>query len=208
MATPARARDIAVEPMTRQAVSGPDTTKLLRSWSAGDDGAFDQLFPRVYDELKSIAHHRLSAQGGNQTLPTTVLVHEAYVKLVDGERARVGDRAHFLAIASRAMRFILVDRARRWGAKKGGGGKPPIPLDEVQVADTRQASEELITLNEALERLASYDERLGRVVEYRFFGGMEYGEIAAATGLSVPTVKRDWARARAWLYDFMTEGEE
>lgn len=185
----------------------PDTTRLLLRWSSGDDDAFDALFPRVYDELRGIAHQRLSRFGERSGVPTTVLVHEAYLKLVDAERVAVSDRAHFLALASRAMRFILVDHARANTAKKRGGDNRPIPLDDVQVATTTHASEELIMLDQALEKLAGYDERLGRVVEYRFFGGMEYEEIAQATGMSVPTVKRDWARARAWLYDFMTEGE-
>jgi len=182
-----------------------DTTRLLKEWSAGDDGAFDELFPRVYEELKAIAHHRLVSGPGEPTVATTVLVHEAYLKLVDSDRARVNDRSHFLAIASRAMRFILVDHARARMAKKRGGPAPPVALDDVQVASVEQAAEEIITLNDALERLATYDARLGRVVEYRFFGGMEYEEIAEATGRSVPTIKRDWARARAWLYEFMSE---
>lgn len=188
-------------------MKGTNTTRLLRDWSAGKEGAFDELFPRVYEELRAIAHHRLSSNRGLQTTPTTVLVHEAYVKLVDAEQAQVTDRSHFMAIASRAMRFILVDQARARRAEKRGGGVTPISLDDVQVASAEQASVELIALNDALERLTAFDERLGRVVEYRFFGGMEYTEIAEATGLSVPTVKRDWARARAWLYEFMTEGD-
>ena len=106
------------------------------------------------------------------------------------------------------MRFIIIDNARARSAEKRGGGQRPVALDEVEVAAAEHAADELITLNDALERLSSYDERLGRVVEYRFFGGMAYEEIAEATGLSVPTVKRDWARARAWLYEFMTEGED
>lgn len=182
-----------------------DTTRLLRDWSAGDDAAFDALFPRVYDELKAIAHQRLVSGPAAPAVATTVLVHEAYLKLVDSDQARVEDRSHFLAIASRAMRFILVDQARARMARKRGGSAPVVPLDDVQVASVARAAEEIITLNDALGRLATYDERLGRVVEYRFFGGMEYEEIARTTGYSVPTVKRDWARARAWLYDFMSE---
>lgn len=181
-----------------------DTTQLLRAWSAGDDEAFDVLFPRVYDELRAIARQRLSGSA-EKTVPATALVHEAWLKLVDGDRADVNDRAHFLAIAARAMRFILVDRARARAAGKRAGGKPHVGIDEVQVADAQQAAEDLIALHEALERLSGFDPRLGEVVEQRFFAGMEYAEIAAATGRSVPTVKRDWARARAWLYDFMRE---
>lgn len=204
--TPATSNWVAYPTLRRHAVPSADTTRLLKKWSAGDDSAFDELFPRVYEELKAIAHHRLVSGPGEPAVATTVLVHEAYLKLVDSDHARVGDRAHFLAIASRAMRFILVDQARARMAKKRGGPEPLVPLDEVEVASVEHAAEEIITLNDALERLATFDERLGRVVEYRFFGGMEYEEIADATGRSVPTVKRDWARARAWLYDFMSDG--
>lgn len=137
-----------------------------------------------------------------------MLVHEAYLKLIDANRVRVGDRSHFLAVASRAMRFILVDRARERAALKRGGGRRAMTLDEGRVARAEEASVELIALDQALDRLASHDERLGRVVECRFFGGMEYTEIAEAMELSVPTVKRYWARARTWLYEFMTDGEE
>jgi len=193
-----------VEPRWGSA-SGTDTTQLLRDWSAGDDGAFAAVFPRVYEELKSIAHHRLRRHRPGDTLNTTVLVHEAYLKLVNVGEKRATDRPYFLAVASRAMRHILVDHARARSTQKRGGGHRPVSLDDVQVGVSAQASEDLITLNDALERLSGLDPRLGRVVEYRYFGQMEYEEIAQATGLSVPTVKRDWARARAWLYEFMTD---
>ncbi len=185
------------------------TTKLLRDWSGGEEGAFDALFDRVYGELKSIAHNRLIGQRRGETINTTVLVHEAYLKLVDSGQSDLNDRAHFLAVASRAMRFILVDYARAKSAQKRGGDQPVVSVDDVQIADgavaSALASVELIELSDALEQLAEMSPRLNQVVECRFFGGMEYTEIAAVTGRSVPTVKRDWARARAWMYEFMTE---
>ncbi|MEZ4416114.1 MAG: ECF-type sigma factor [Gemmatimonadota bacterium] len=184
-----------------------DTTSLLHRWGEGEREALDQLLPLVYDELKQIARGRLRRLVRGETLQTTVLVHEAYVKLVDGNRARVNDRAHFLAVASRAMRFILVDHARARSASKRGGDQRALPLDAVQVAQEDDRSRlDLVALDQALDTLSDLDPRLGQVVECRFFGGMEYAEIAEATGQSVVTVKRDWARARAWLYELM-EGE-
>ena len=185
-----------------------DTTALLQDWSGGDSSAFDALFPRVYEELRSLAHQRLTRNAPDQTVSTTVLVHEAYLKLVDADRVRVGDRAHFLAVASRAMRFILVDRARERAALKRGGGRQAMTLDEERLASADEASADLIALDQALDRLARHDEDLVRVVEHRFFGGMEYAEIAEVMGLSVSTTKRYWARARHWLHEFMTDGED
>lgn len=182
-----------------------DTTRLIRDWRAGDAEAFDQLFSHLYDELKLIARQRMSSQRRGQTLATTVLVHEVYVKLVESEDPTASDRAHFLAIASRAMRYVLVDAARARGAMKRGSGVPAVPIDEVQVASGSQAADEILQLHEALERLAAFDTRLARVVECRFFGGMEYPEISEALGISIPTAKRDWAKARGWLYEFMRD---
>lgn len=183
---------------------GPDTTKLLISASAGDREAFDLLYERLYDELRQIAHHRLMHAARGETLNTAALVHEAYLKLVDQSRIAFSDRAHFLALASRAMRFILIDHARARSAQKRRGNVDVRPLDGLQiVADDRAA--DLLALNEALERLAEYDDRLARIVKFRFFGGLSYEEIAAATGYSLPTVKRDWTRARAWLYHAMRD---
>lgn len=178
------------------------TTQLLLDARAGDSPSFDRLFSHVYDELRAIAHHRLRRRGIGRTLGTTALVHESYLKLVDQSRAELQDRKHFYALASRAMRSILVDYARERTAQKRGGGAADVALDAVQVAADERAVE-LLELSDALERLAALDRRLGAIVEYRFFGGLTFEEIADATGLSVPTVKRDWARARAWLYRSM-----
>jgi RNA polymerase sigma factor (TIGR02999 family) len=179
--------------------SHPDTLSLLRARRAGDESVVDALFARMYGELREIAHQRLRSFRPGDTLSTTALVHEAYVKLVDQGRADPQDRAHFLALASRAMRFVLVDHARARTAAKRGGSDQAVPLDDVQIAADERAHD-LVQLDEALRRLADGDARLAEVVELRFFGGLGHEEIATATGRSVPTVKRDWTRARAWLY--------
>jgi RNA polymerase sigma factor (TIGR02999 family) len=179
--------------------SATDTTQLLLAARAGDREAFDNLYSRLYDELRAIAHKRLSRNRHGETLNTAALVHEAYLKLVDQTRVDLSDRAHFLALASRAMRFIIVDHARARAAKKRSGAADAVPLDTIRVAADDRAAD-LLELDDALERLARFDDRLGRIVEYRFFGGLTYDEIAAVTGVSVPTAKRDWVRARTWLY--------
>jgi RNA polymerase sigma factor (TIGR02999 family) len=135
-------------------------------------------------------------------------VHEAYLRLVDGARVEWEDRAHFFALASRAMRYILVDHARSQSAAKRGGPQPNLMIDGLQIAAEGGVAEraaDLLSLNDALDRLGAADERLGKLVEYRFFGGLNYDEIAAVTGRSVPTVKRDWRRARTWLYRSMQD---
>lgn len=182
--------------------SHPHTTQLLREVRGGSRTAFDDLYAHVYDDLRVAAHQRLARYRSGQTLNTTALVHEAYLRLVDQTQVQWEDRAHFLALASRAMRFILIDHVRSRTAKKRGGADEPVPLDEVQIAAEEQATD-LLALNEALDQLADYSTRLAQLVEYRFFGGLTYDEIASVTGMSVPTVKRDWARARAWLFRAM-----
>jgi len=184
--------------------SEADTLALLRARSAGDDSVVDALFARMYGELREIARRRLASFRPGDTLNTTALVNEAYVKLVDQGEARPSDRTHFLSLASRAMRFVLVDHARNRSAAKRGGKVPVVPLDAVQVAGEERPGE-LLALDAALEALAGADTRLAQVVELRFFGGLSHEEIALATGRSVPTVKRDWTRARAWLLRTMNE---
>jgi RNA polymerase sigma factor (TIGR02999 family) len=185
-------------------MSTADTIALLRALDAGDPSAFDELFGRLYGELRDIAHHRLVSFRPTDTLNTTALVHEAYVKLVDQGSCEPQDRAHFLALASRAMRFVLIDYARSRAAGKRGGGAAAVTLDRVQIAADERAHD-LIALDAALTDLAHADPRLAQVVELRFFGGLSYDDIAAVTSRSVPTAKRDWARARAWLYRSMQE---
>jgi RNA polymerase sigma factor (TIGR02999 family) len=158
----------------------------------------------MYGELREIAHRRLRTFRPGETLNTTALVHEAYVKLIDQGRADLQDRAHFLALASRAMRFVLVDYARSRSAAKRGGGIEAVSFDDVQIPAVQRA-EELLALDSALDVLAQADARLAEVVELRFFGGLSHDDIAHATGRSVPTVKRDWTRARAWLFRAMQD---
>lgn len=184
--------------------TAPDCTQLLLDSVGGNRAALDALWPLVYDELREIAHGRLRHQRFDADLETTGLVHEVYLKLVDSSRAGWESRAHFLALASRAMRFILLDFARSQTAQKRGGAARPLDLDSVHVA-TENRVEELLSLNLALEMLMQRDERLGQLVELRFFGGLAYEEIAEVTGRSIPTVKRDWKRARAWLYHTMKD---
>lgn len=182
-------------------------TELLLAASARDREAFDHAFGLVYEELRRAAHQRLVRYRPGQTLNTTALVHEAYLRLVDQSRIRWKDRTHFLALASRAMRHILIDYARARTAQKRGGAAQEVPLDAVQVAAAGSAAD-LLALNEALEQLSRFSSRLAQLVEYRFFGGLTHEEIADVLGVSVPTVKRDWARARTWLFRAMQTRED
>ena len=179
--------------------SEPDITDLLLAWRAGDRGAMDRVFPLVYEELRRIAHHQLERERPDHTLGTTAVVHEAYLKLVDQTRTQWADRGQFFAVAARAMRRILVDYARRHRALKRGGERARINLDDVPLAaDVR--SDVLIALDEALVRLAELDERLSRVVECRFLGGLTEEETAEALTVTSRTVRRDWVEAKGRLY--------
>ena len=176
-----------------------DITHLLAALRDGDRTALDRLFPLVYRELHDRAHRQLMHRRPGDTLSTTALVHEAYLKLTDSAHQSYHDRVHFFAVASRAMRQILVDYARRMAAAKRGGGRA-VSLDPDQLGDPGRA-EELIALDEALARLEALDERLARTVEMRFFGGLSVEEAAEALGVSPRTVKRDWRKARAFLFE-------
>jgi RNA polymerase sigma factor (TIGR02999 family) len=177
----------------------PEITDLLTELRNGRFDVAGRLFPPVYAELRRIAHRTLGPHRAGETLATTALVHEAYLKLVDQTRAEWQDRAHFLAVASIAMRQILIDHARQHHALKRGGGQHPISLDEARVAVEGQA-EGLLALDEALTRLSRLDERLGRVVECRFFGGLTEEETGEALGITSRTVRRDWVKAKGLLY--------
>lgn len=181
-----------------------DITGLLVAWRAGDGSAFDRLFPLVYDELRRIAHRQLARERGDHTLGTTALVHEAYLKLVDQTRAQLTDRAHFFAVASRAMRRILVDYARRHRALKRGGVAGAVSLDDSALIAAERA-DTLVALDEALTRLAEVDERISRVVECRFFGGLTEEETAEALQITARTVRRDWVKAKGWLHRELRE---
>lgn len=174
-------------------------TELLLEHRAGAPGAFDRLVELVYPELRGVAHRQLRrGRFDGPMLETTGLVHETYLKLVDQERIDARDRDHFLAIAARAMRQVIVDHARARCAAKRGAGAQHVPLDDRELAVQQQA-EYLLVLNDALERLARENPRLLQVVECRFFTGYSEVETASALAVSARTVERDWLRAKAWL---------
>lgn len=178
---------------------------LLDKLRQGDSSVTNQLFDLVYDTLRNLAHRHRSDWNGDLTLNTTALVHEAYLKLSDQQSSLWESHNHFLAVASKAMRHILVDYARRRKTEKRGGNIPKISLDEVRtpsgqilVIDEGRA-ETLVVLSDALDRLSAISEREAKVVECRFFGGLTIAETADTLGVSPMTVKRDWAMAQAWL---------
>ncbi len=174
------------------------TTELLAELSDGGRSAVDVLMPRVYDELHDLAHRQLRKERGDHTLNTTALVHEAYLKLVDQDASSWENRAHFLAIAALSMRRILINYAHKRNAEKRGGDLVRTTFHEGRVI--REArTDELLALDEALNRLQEMNERQSLVVTYRFFGGLTQQEIAEVLEVSVPTVRRDWRLARAWL---------
>lgn len=180
-------------------------TALLAQASDGDREAFDRLLPAVYDELRQLAGARLRFERDGHTLNATALVHEAYFRLVGQERVEWKGRAHFFAIASQAMRRILINYAEARNAQKRGGGAVHVSLDAAaETMDPTQASE-LLALDQALKELERFNERGARVVEYRFFGGLTHDEIAEAMGLSEVTVRRAWRSARAWLRDALDD---
>ena len=179
------------------AVEEHDVTGLLRQWSDGNQQALGELLPIIYDELRRVAHQYLHRERHEQILETTALVHEAYLKLIDQRSVNWQNRAHFFAIAAQAMRRILIDNARRRSASKREGEK--IPLDDVAIISTDRA-QHLLALDEALIRLEKIDPQQSKIVELRYFGGLTIEETAEAMGLSPATVKREWAMARAWLY--------
>lgn len=172
-------------------------TDLLLEWRA-DAGAADRLFPLVYEELRRVAHLALRRERPGHTLSTTALVHEAYLKLVDITRVEWRDRAHFLSMAARAMRRILVDHARAHCAARRNRGIAPDALDEALIVIDGDA-EELVALDDALQRLDELNPRLVQVIEHRFFAGMTEEETAQVLGVTERTVRRDWVKARGWL---------
>ena len=175
-----------------------DITELLLAHGGGDAAALDRLVPLVYDDLRRIARGQLRRRRPGDTLNTTGLVHEAYVRLVDQTRASWRDRGHFFAVSAIAMRQIVVDHARRRMRAKRGGDRVTVPLDDVQEPAAREAGR-ILEIDEALEKLAKVDRRLVQVVECRYFAGLTEEETAAALGVSVRTAQREWFKARAWL---------
>jgi len=174
-------------------------TGLLLELSGGNRAAVDELVPFLYPELKRMAAAQLRRERPGHTLQVTALVHEAYLKLVDQRQANWQNRVHFFAVAARVMRRILVDYAKGRGREKRGGDARKTSLDEAVVVSEDRAFE-LVEINEALERLEALDRRQAQVVEMRFFGGLSVEETAEALGVSEPTVKREWAMAKAWLH--------
>jgi RNA polymerase sigma-70 factor, ECF subfamily len=180
-------------------VSAHRVTGLLQQWSHGDDSALAELTPLVYEELHRLAHHYMGGQRPDHTLQTTALVNEAYLRLADQTDPSWQNRAHFFAVAARAMRQILVSYARSQQSQKRGGGGAKIELDEAAIISPEQ-SKEIVDLHEALERLGTLDSRKAQVVELKFFGGLNYDEIAEVLKVARVTVRRDWEFARLWLY--------
>lgn len=181
-------------------------TALVERWNEGDRDALDEIVEFLYDDLRAIAHRNLNRERQDHTLTTTALVHEAYVKLSERTGSGWKGRPQFLALASKVMRNLLVDYARRRNAARRGGNEIHVPLDENRAGADSEVFE-LLSLEQALERLEERDERMAHIVECRFFGGMQHAEIAEAVDVSVSTVERDWARARAYLLAELSKNE-
>ncbi len=176
-----------------------NVTQLLVNWRNGQPEAFDQLLPLVYDELRRIAKRHMSRERAGHTLQTTALVNEAYLRLISQQNHEWQNRAHFFAIAAQVMRHLLVDHARSRQYAKRGGGAIQVSLNE-GAAVAEEQSLDLLALHEALNQLAQVDERKARIVELRYFGGLSTEETAEVLGLSEITVKREWLKAKAWLF--------
>jgi len=176
-----------------------DITEILRSWSGGDPEASERLFALVYDELRRLARSYLKREGSGHTLQPTALVNEAYLRLVDQTRVDWQNRSHFYGIAAQMMRRILIDYARAHATGKRGGVALRLSLEQVNISLEQDATD-LIALDEALTKLANFDERKSRVVELLYFGGVEYKEAAEVLNVSEKTIQRDWQMAKMWLY--------
>jgi len=180
-------------------LSRKDVTVLLRAWNEGDPSAPEKLAPLIYAELRRLARRSLRREYEQHTLETGALINEAYLRLADWKNARWENRAHFYGVASQIMRRVLVDYARSRGYQKRGGGERPMSIDDIAVASPSRP-QDLIALDEALDRLSQLDDRKGKVVELRFFGGLSVEETAAVLNISPFTVIRDWNFAKAWLH--------
>ena len=175
-----------------------NVTLLLSAWADGDEGALRELMPLVYHELRRIAQHHMSGQPPGHTLQPTALIHEAFVKLIGGGEKNFRNRTHFFAVASMAMRQVLVNHANARLARKRGGGAVNVSIDDGEAAVQREATN-VLALDDALKTLHVTDPRKSRVVELRYFGGLSIEETSEALGISTVTVTRDWQAARAWL---------
>jgi len=192
-----------VQPMTKR--SSRQVTELLLAWGDGDRAALDELIPLVHEELLVLARRYMARENPGHTLQSTALVNEAYLRMVDMGRVEWQNRAHFLAIAARVMRHILVDLARSKRSQKHGGGTPRVSLDEA-LGLASASSYDVLGLDQALHALAALDPRRGKVVESRIFGGLTIEETAAALEISTDTVTRDWKLAKAWLARELARG--
>ena len=192
--------------MTTPSLSQQEVTELLGAWSGGDEGALEKLIPLVQPELHRLAHHYMSREHAGHTLQTTALLDEAYLRLVSDSNHSWQNRTHFVAATAQLMRRIMVDHARARHSLKRGGGALWVTLDEAALV-TETRSEELLALDEALERLAAQDARKSQIVELRYFGGLTVNETAEFMQLAQRTVEREWNMAKAWLYRALS-GEE
>ena len=183
----------------------PDVTRLLLSWSEGNQAALDELMPLVYGELRRLASAYLRRERSNHTLQSTALVHEAFMRLVNQQEVQWRNRAHFFAIAAQMIRRILVDYARAQHTEKRGSGSVKLELDEAMAAPLASGFDlDLLALNDALDQLSQLDARQSRIVELRFFAGLSIEETAEVMKLSPASIKREWNTARAWLFREMT----
>jgi len=181
-----------------------EVTQLLMAWNDGDQSALERLIPLVHAELHRIARRYMRNERAGHMLQTSALINEAYMRLIDAQQVHWQNRAHFFGIAAQLMRRVLVDFARSRSYKKRGGGAFQVSLDETMVI-TKERGEDLVALDEALSALSELDERKGRVVEMRFFGGLSEKEIAEALTVSQETVRRDWRLAKSWLRRRLSE---
>jgi len=181
-----------------------EITRLLGQWSGGDHAALDELTPIVYDELRRMAHRHMAHERPGHTLQATELVDEVYLKLKDARAGAWQNRAQFFAVAAQMMRFILVDYARRHARAKRGGGDQRVTLDEAMLVSEAK-SDEMLALDEALQKLEQFDKRKSQIATMRFFAGLTIEETAEALSVSAETVMRDWRLARAWLQNELEE---
>lgn len=191
-------------------MSAQSVTQLLLEWRNGNEAAFNQLMPLVYDELRLVARRHLNQESDGHSLQTSDLVNEAYLKLVNQQKVDWQNRAHFFAVSANIMRHLLVDQARARGRAKRGGDVIRITLNEEitsKAAAEHERKIDLLALDQALNRLAEFDQRKSRIVELRYFGGLSYEETAVVLGVSEITIKRDWLKARAWLFRALGGGQ-
>ena len=185
-------------------INTPNITQMLREWGTGNAAVMDDLFPFIYNELHRQAAAFMRRERGNHTLQTTALVHEAYLRLVDQRNVEWQSRSHFFAIASQAMRRILVDYAKRRHREKRGGVAEDISLEEALLAAADETNVDLVALDEAMLRLAELDPQQEKIVELRYFGGLSLDDAAVTLGISRATAARDWQVAKAWLHRELT----